>query len=88
MPLLKMIFFAGLVLLGGIAVFIGGIVMLTSLQSGAIVLTSGPSGSEVTETITRAADESRFWRLYAVLGVTPLVVGGAVLWWGVRAFRQ
>ena len=88
MPLLRLGFFAGLAFIGGVAVFMGAIVMLTSWQNGAIMLSYTAGGKSMTDTVSRAGDAAQFWRLYAMMGIAPVVLGAAAIWYGVRKIKQ
>jgi hypothetical protein len=88
MPLLRMVFLAGVVLLGGVGVFLGVIVMLIGWQAGAISLSYVQDGKDVAETVSRAADGARFWRLFLAMGAAPAVLGLAALIFGVLALRR
>ena len=88
MPLMRVIFLAGVAFLGAVALFLGAVVMLTSWQSGAISLSYAEAGKGMTETVTRAADAARFWRLYGALGIAPVLLGAAALLLSVWALRR
>ena len=88
MPLLRIVFLAGVVLLGAVGVFLGAIVMLTGWHAGAISLSYMQDGKAVSETVSRAADGARFWRLFLAMGAAPVVIGLAALIFGVRALRR
>ena len=88
MSLLRTIFLAALVFFGGVAVFLGGVVMLTSWQNGAITLSYTQGGRSIVETVSRAADGGRFWQLYSWMGIAPALFGAAALAFGLRALRR
>lgn len=88
MGLFKIAFFIMLALLAGIGVFIGAVMILTSLQNGAVSLSYTVDGRAMTETITRAGDSARFWRLLTMMGFAPVVIGSAALWYSVRYLRS
>ena len=88
MQLFRMLFLGGLVVAGAIAIFLGGVVMLTSWQSGAISWTYSQSGRSVTETVTRTADAARYWQLYRSMGIMPASVGALVMAFGLWALRR
>lgn len=87
MGLLKVGFLAVVAFLSAVGIFIGCIMMLTSLQNGAIMLSYTSGGTGITETITRAGDNSRFWRLLLTLGLAPAAIGAAALWYSVGKLR-
>jgi hypothetical protein len=84
----RLIFFGVSAFLAAVAIFIGAVTMLTALQSGAIMLSYTSDGRVVAETITRAADAGRFWRLFAAMGALPAVLGAAALWYAIRKLRS
>lgn len=88
MPLFRMIFLVALVFFGGVALFLGGVVMLTSWQNGAITLSYTQEGRTIVETISRTADSGRFWQMYSWMGIAPAVFGVAALAFGLRAIRR
>lgn len=88
MWLLRIGFFAGLAFFGAVAVFLGSMVMLSSLQAGEIAWTYTVSGRDVSDSVKRAADAGRFWRLFGQMGVLPAVLGGAALWFAIRRLRR
>lgn len=88
MWLLRIGFLAGLAFLGAVAVFLGAVVMLSSLQSGEIAWTYTVGGRNVSESVTRAADAGRFWRLFGQMGALPAALGAAAAWYAIRRLRQ
>jgi hypothetical protein len=88
MPLLRIVFLAGVVVLGGVGVFLGILVMGTSWQAGAISLSYVQDGKTVSDTVSRSADGARFWRLFVSMGAAPAVIGLAAVVLGVRAIRR
>ena len=87
MPVFKMLFFAGIVVLGGVAVFLGAIVIASSLHVGSLTLNYEVDGKPVVESISRAGDAARYWKLFSLMGVLPCILGIAAVWWGVRTLR-
>ena len=88
MSMFKMVFLGGLAFVGAVALFLGGVVMLTSWQSGAITWTYTSGGRDVTETARRAVEAGRFWQLYGTMGVLPALLGAAALLYSVRALKR
>jgi hypothetical protein len=88
MPLLRIVFLAGVVVLGGVGVFLGILVMVTGWQTGAISLSYVQDGKTVSDTVFRASDSARFWRLFGLMGAVPAVIGLAAVLLGVRAIRR
>ena len=88
MQMYRVIFFGALAFFAAVAMFIGVVVMITSLQNGAITWSYTSSGKGITETISRAADAARFWKLFATMGIVPLVLGAIAMWFSVRKLRD
>ena len=88
MQLIRVVLLGGMAFLGAVALFLGGVVMLTSWQSGTITLSYTAAGNGVTETVTRTVDAGRFWRMYGTLGIAPAVLGAATMLICVRALRR
>lgn len=88
MWLLRTGFFAGLAFFGAVGLFLGAVVLLSSFQSGEIAWSYTVNGRAVTESVARAADPGRFWRLLGQMGLLPAALGSAALWYGVRRLRQ
>jgi hypothetical protein len=87
-PLLRIVFLAGVVALGAVGVFLGILVMVTGLQVGSITLSYVQDGATISDTVSRASDGARFWRLFVSMGAAPAVVGLAAVVLGVRALRR
>jgi hypothetical protein len=89
MALVRIVFFAGLVVLGAIGLFLGLVFLLATGSDGPIAISyMAESGKTVIETVQRSEDPDRYWRLYTTMGILPLVGGAAATWFGVRAFRR
>lgn len=88
MSMFRMVFLGALVFIGAVALFLGGVVILTSWQNGAITLSYSDGGRTVVETIGRAADGDRFWRLISTMGLLPAALGAGAMWFGLRALRR
>ena len=86
MGLFKPVFFFALAIFAVVAIFIGAVTLLTSLQNGAITVSYSSYGKPVELTARRGSDEG-FWRLLGLWAGLPLVVGGAVLWYSVRRLK-
>jgi hypothetical protein len=87
MSIFKLLFFFALALLAAIALFIGAVTLLTSLQNGAITVTYTVDGKPFDETVRRAVDGDRFWRMLALWSGLPLLLGAAVMWLSVRKLK-
>ncbi len=88
MWLLRIGFLACLAFLGALAMFLGALVVLTSLQNGAISWTYTLNGRSITETVTRATDATGFWTRFAQMGGLPLVLGLAALAFSLRRLKR
>ena len=87
MQMFRVIFFGALAFFAAVAMFIGVVVMITSLQNGALTWSYTSGGKGITETISRTADAGRFWKLLSIMGILPLVLGVAAMWFSVRKLR-
>jgi len=87
MGMFRLAFLAVVAFLSAIGIFIGCVTLLTSLQNGAIALSYTSGGKAITETISRAGDGDRFWRLLLTLGMAPIVIGAGALWYSVKKLR-
>ena len=87
MGMFKLLFFLALAFLAAVGMFIGAVTLITSLQHGAISLSYVVAGKPVEETVSRAADNARFWRLMLSLAGLPLALGATALWYSVRKLR-
>lgn len=87
MGIFRLFFFGAAAFLAAVAIFLGLVVMLTSLQSGSVMLSYTSDGRAVSETITRATDAGRFWKLFTTMGVLPATIGAVALWYCVKRLR-
>jgi hypothetical protein len=87
MGIFKLFFFGAAAFLAAVAIFVGLVMMLTSLQNGAVMLSYTSDGKAINETITRAADAARFWKLFTTMGALPAAVGAVALWYCVKRLR-
>ncbi len=87
MPILRAGLAVAAMLIGGIAAFLGIIMLLSSLNSGSISMSYGTGDAAVSEVVTRAADAARYWKMIIGLGVLPLALGVAASMWGWRQIR-
>lgn len=88
MGMFKLVFLFALAVLAAVALFIGAVTLLTSLQNGAITVSYTVAGKPFEETVRRAADGGRFWRTLGLWSGVPLVLGAGVLWYAVRQLKR
>lgn len=88
MTMLKAGFLVVAILLSAVAIFIGIVLLTTSLKLGNITLSYTLNNETMTETVLRANDAARFWNLLIFIGVMPLVVGALSLWYSLRILRR
>ncbi len=88
MPMLKIGSYIAAAFIGAVAAFLGVIVIIGAVKSGTIQMVYGTGSEMVTETVTRAADETRYWQLVGLLGALPLAMGGLLLRWGLRGMKR
>lgn len=88
MAIFKLGFFAVAAFISGVAVFVGCVLMLAALKSGQISMSYVSGGQPVSETVTQALDNGRFWLLFVVIGLAPAVLGTGALVYSVRRIRS
>lgn len=88
MPLLRFILPIGALFLGAVAVFMGAVVLLSSLRAGQISTSWQSAEGLVMLTRSRASEPEEFWKLVGLFGALPLAFGGAAIWWGRRTMRR
>jgi hypothetical protein len=87
MPISRLVILAGLVFFSATAVFMGAAVTLSALARGSITYSFGTGADIVTRTASLASEPGLFWQRLALIGLLPVVLGAAGLWWGKRQFR-
>jgi hypothetical protein len=75
MNLVRLAFGAGLVGLGGIAVFMGLAVLLSSLSSEKAQYSVVRDGKTVTTSIDKVTDPDGYWRMLRWTGGLPALLG-------------
>jgi hypothetical protein len=88
MPILKLAFYAGLVLFGAVGMYICAVFFLTSGFGGPISISYPQNGRVINETITRAGDASRHFQMQMLMGYGPGLLGALALWFGLRWFKR
>jgi hypothetical protein len=81
MSLLRYVFMVGVMFLGGVALFVGGVVTASAIASGTITYSYGTGAEAVARTISLATEPGAFWQRVALLGLLPMVLGTAGIWW-------
>jgi mannose/fructose/N-acetylgalactosamine-specific phosphotransferase system component IID len=74
--------------IGAIAALLGVIVVLSALNTGAVQFSYGHGADSVSETVSRATDAARYWRLVTALGFAPAVIGALAARWGWRTIDR
>jgi hypothetical protein len=77
-----------LVFMGGIAAFLGGVVLSSALTTGTLTMSYGTGARATTEVLSQVADPSRFMQMTLLLGAGPLVLGSLAAWWGWRTLKR
>lgn len=88
MPILKLAFYAGLVMFGAVGMYMGVVFLIVFGNDAPISISYPQNGRVISETITRAADPSRYFRMQILVGYAPLVLGALALWFGLRWFKR
>lgn len=76
------------VFFGAAAVFLGILLVFSAITSGTIHLSYGDDGKVVSESVARAADAARFWKLVFGLGILPAAIGAFMTRWGWRTVNR
>ena len=76
------------ILIGGVAALLGGVMLMSALKTGAMNISYGHGDSAVAETVTLASDSARFWKFVIGLGVAPLAGGLLAARWGWHAINR
>jgi hypothetical protein len=79
---------AAAMFIGGIAAFLGVVLMISALKTGSIALTYSAGAQTISETASRVTDAARYWRLFVGLGVAPALLGLIAARWGWRAINR
>lgn len=77
-----------MVFIGGIAAFLGAVVLFSALSTGTLTLNYGAGARATTEVLSRVADPSRFMQMAILLGAGPMVLGSLAAWWGWRTIKR
>ena len=73
--------------IGGIAAFLGVVVAVSALRSGSIQMSYGTGPDMVLDTVERAVDGMRYWKIFLALCVVPAVLGTLAARWGWRTIN-
>ena len=84
MDMFRAALMVSVIVIGAIAALLGFVVLAIGLPAGSLTLSFVPG---TMETITRAGDPERFWKLILALGAAPLIIGAAMVKFGMRRIR-
>lgn len=87
MPMLRAGLAVAAMFIGAIAAFLGVVVAISALRSGSIQMSYGSGPDAVLDTVSRAADAVRYWKIFFALCVVPTVLGTLAARWGWRAIN-
>lgn len=88
MPFLRVGVAIMMVVLGAAGVLMGAAVSVSALRSGEISYSKATAVPGKAVTVSREADSAEFWKLFALLGLAPTVLGAAAAMWGWRNVRM
>lgn len=77
-----------MVVLGAAGVLMGAAVTVSALRTGEISYSTATAARGKSVTLSREADGTQFWKLFAMLGLAPAVLGAAAATWGWRNVRM
>jgi hypothetical protein len=78
----------GMMGLGAIAVFMGAVVLISSLSSGKVSYSVGRDGATIATSHERSGDPSGYWRALGLTGGLPAVLGLFAVWYGRRVLKS
>jgi hypothetical protein len=87
MPLLRAVFAAGLVFLGAVAIFMGCVLSMAFLKSGAISLSWGDRADQSRDVLLSTHPHD-FWLYFVLIGLLPIGAGFAAIIVGRRISRR
>ena len=88
MPFLRIGVAIMMVVLGAAGVLMGAAVVVSALRTGEISYLKATAVPGKAVTVSREADGGEFWKLLALLGLAPAVLGAAAAIWGWRNVRM
>lgn len=88
MPLVRLLVPLGLIVFGAVAVFMGAVVLIGGLKAGEIGWTSGNAGSVQETRVRKDDDPHEFWRVMALGGALPLLLGMGAVFAGRRMLHS
>lgn len=88
MTFFRPIFFFALGFFAAVAIFVGVVIVITSVQNGTITVSYMSGGKTVEETVSRVTDSARFWKQVSLFGGLPVLFGAFGLWLSVRKLKS
>lgn len=86
MQLLGVVFAAGLIFLGAVAVFLGSVLSIAFWKTGVISLSWG-AGTDQSRDVLLSAAPDEFWLYFVLIGLLPIVAGAGAIIVGRRMLR-
>lgn len=88
MPISRTLILGALIFFGAVAMFMGLSVTISALVNGSITYSFGSGADLVTRTATRTGEPDVYWTRLAVLGLMPVALGAAGVWWARHMLRR
>jgi hypothetical protein len=88
MAMLRIAMLIMCIFLGGVGALFGLATTLGMLRSNEVSYNTPQAGSAVMVTVRRGDAPGEFWRLFALLGILPLVGGVGAAWYGWRSIKR
>jgi hypothetical protein len=77
----------GLMGLGGVAIFMGAVVLMTTLSSGKVTYSMIRDGQSVTTSIEKSTDANAYWSTLGWTGALPAILGLVAVFVGRRVVK-
>lgn len=84
MGIFRLLFSAALAFFGAVAMFMGTVMMLATLKSGAFWVNWGLQDGAGKRHVRLSENADEFWLYFAILGVAPVILG----WLAIRSSRR
>ncbi len=88
MTMLRIAMMIMFIFLGGVGALFGAATTVGMLRSGEVSYTAPENGKVVSRTASRERQPDDFWRVFALLGLLPLIGGTAAAMYGWRAISR